>query len=187
MLAVTHKTGKNYLLFLVDMFLREAVYHHWKKRANSNATTFEAEKWRSSNKHIKDLQNITIPGSNKNAGEVATAAVKSYLHRVAPKVMLKSPSRIIGNLADISAYIYQTVCYVHSMAQEHGTCPFQYDSVYTFKTTAAEDNKSDEDEDDDDDEDEDQPETGPMASSVDSKLGNIKELLQNNKLKHVES
>ena len=168
---------------------------------------------------------VNIPGSNKNAGEMASAAVKSYLHRVAPKVMLKSPNRIIGSLEDICSYIYQTVCYVHVMSQEHGTCPFQYDSgnlsfflsfflslslslslytsiyseismdhdgccsfwtVYTFTKTAAEDNKSDE-EDDDDDDDEDDNQDVDTGGPADSKIGNIKTLLENNKLKHVQT
>jgi len=182
MMAVNQKTGKNYMLYLVDMFLREAVYHHYKGQDG----VFETSEWQANNQHIKELKNISIPNSSKNAGDVAIAAVKSYLHRVAPKVMLKSTSRIKGSyLQDISQYISQTVTFVSNLSKQQGTCPFQYDSVFAFQEKIADDSKSDYESDDDD---EDDNENGGGASDEsESTLGDIQELLNKNKMRHEAS
>jgi len=182
MMAVNLKTKKNYMLFLVDMFLREAIYNHYEGRKE----VFETAEWGQNNKHIQDLKNISVKGAkDKNAGDIATAAVKSYLHRVAPKVMLKSTCRIKGSLENVAGYIHETVNYVYVMAKTMGTCPFQYDSVYAFQEKMEDDNKSDDEFDDDDDDDgnDDNDEKGDADNS--SKLGDVQKLLTDNKLVHV--
>lgn len=72
---------------------------------------------------------VAVLDSGKKADEIAQAAVKSYLHRVAPKVMLKAPSRIMGSLESVAKYLHESVNFIHNMAAEnYNTCPFQYDS-----------------------------------------------------------
>lgn len=58
MLAVSEKTKKNYLLMLVDMFLRESVYNHWvHKDREAGVPVFETPEWVKKNDHIKALKN----------------------------------------------------------------------------------------------------------------------------------
>jgi len=181
MMAVNLKTKKNYMLYLVDMFLREAVYNHY----NGSKQVFETAEWGQHNKHIKALNNINIGSSDKTAGQIATAAVKSYLHRVAPKVMLKSTCRIKGSLKNVSGYIHETVNYVHKMAKTHGTCPFQYDSVYAFQEKMEDDHKSDDEEEDDESDDANDDENDEKGDGDnESHLGDVEELLQQNKLEY---
>jgi len=192
MLAVTQKTQNNYLLFLVDMYLREALYNYYTHKDDiSGVPTFETVHWETQNKHIKEMKKISVQGKKfKNAGEIAAAAVKSYLHRVAPKVMLKRPRRIIGSLKDVSEYIYYTVCYVDNMSKQKGSCPFQYDSVYTFGKLEEEakndDDEDEDDDDDDDDDDESDDDNGAVKSPQYVDVGDVKALLTENKMKFVE-
>ena len=129
MLAVGDKMNANYLQYLVDMYLREDIHNHYRHRHAEQTPRFNVVDWAASNPHIKTLGNITPRGKSDSAGTVATAAVTSYLHRVAPKLMLKATTRMDHSLEDVAKYIEQTIEFVHQLAaNRQNTCPFQYDS-----------------------------------------------------------
>jgi len=182
MLAVAMKMNKNYLLFLVDMFLRELLYHHYKHRNDDNPKPFDAAEWQKQNKHLVTLKNLNYNINGQSADELVKAAVNSYLHRVAPKVMLKPPHRIVYSVKTVAQYIEQTINFVQVMASKKmSTCPFQYDSVYAFQQhtdTMDEDPMSGDDDDDEEENGGDDPNGGGSMSQI----GDIKQGLIATKL-----
>merc|ERR1719229_1639747 len=94
MLAVGDKMKTNYLQLLVDMYLREYVHFHYSNRNEKNpdkGNKFNVENWARSHDHFtKTLKNIPCNANGQTADDVVKAAVRSYLHRVAPKLLLKS-------------------------------------------------------------------------------------------------
>lgn len=112
------------------MFLREQVYHRYNNKNVKGAPKWDVPEWAKSNNHIqKDLENITIKGTNQSASTMAIASVKSYLHRVAPKLMMHPTNRIVGDLRTVATYIESTIEFVFKLAtQNMDSCPFQYDS-----------------------------------------------------------
>jgi len=140
----------NYLVFLIDMYQREALYNHYKHRKKKETPQFNISIWQTQNAHFEELRNLEING--EKADEISAAAVTSYLGRVAPKLILKTPSQIDYDLKGVAAFIEHTTAFVHNKATtEQSTCPFQYDAVFVFAQSVAEEEVDDDDEDDDDD------------------------------------
>merc|ERR1719242_827637 len=170
MLAVGDKMKVNYLQFLVDMYLREFVYYHYANRDKKNVPKFNVDTWGRQNDHVtKKLKNITCNANGQTADDVAKAAVRSYLHRVAPKLLLKPATRIQGNLKELTSFISQTIQFVAKKAGEYPTvCPFQYDAVFVFPTAVNEEQEDDDD--DDEEEDDDDEDDGDSKDNNDSKI-----------------
>jgi len=189
MLAVTMKMKENYLQYLVDMFLREKLYHHYRASLDEQKDVikpdFTESTFQEKNHHIcKTLKNIPNPGGQKEVFEVAVGAVKSYLHRVAPKLLFTRMDRIKYPYRAVAQYVLQTIEFVNQVATtQENSCPFQYDSVFAFQETTAEEVEDDGD-DDDDDESENGDGNGNDESSVrKSQLGDIKECLVKTQLR----
>jgi len=186
MLAVGDKMKVNYLQLLVDMYLRQFVYYHYENR-NKKVLKFNVDAWARENDHIaKKLKNITCDRNGGTADNVAKAAVRSYLHRVAPKLLLHSANRIEGNLKLVAKFIEQTILFVHKKANEKDTtCPFQYDAVFAFQTAVdVEEDAQDDDDDDNDDDDDEDGDGNEDAKVRESPLGDsdVKEVLDQCKL-----
>jgi len=193
MLAVGDKMRANYLQFLVDMYLRQFVYYHYENRNKKNVPKFNVEIWARENDHVANkLKNIVCNAKGQTADKVAVAAVRSYLHRVAPRLLLQSPNRIEGNLKLVAKFIEQTILFVHKKANEKdtSTCPFQYDAVFAFQTSGTvEDDAQDDDDDDEDDDDGDEDGGNEDDKGKESPLGDsdVKEVLDQCKLPNVTS
>ena len=158
MMAVEMKMKQNYLLLLADMFMRQHILHHFetahasaeeKKEEDAANGNYTVEWWGNHNEHIRELKNMTglnmkklKLGPNKvgadkkdtsatidTPGDLVANAVKSYFHRVAPRLMLNQPAKIKGDLRTVALYIASTVDFVSNLANSaDATCPFQYDS-----------------------------------------------------------
>jgi len=195
MLTVGMKMRKHYLQYLVDMFLREKLYHHYKHRGSRGSellSKYEFAAFQQHNEHIKTLKNIPtnkIPkgvlgtkGQNEESVlEVAVAAVKSYLHRVAPQLLLTQLDRIAYPYRTVAQYIAQTVEFVNHLAvNRQNTCPFQYDSVFVFQRSVSDETDTFSSGQDDSDSENEQNDEEAVRQS---KLGDIKESLTTTKLK----
>merc|ERR1719474_1671822 len=155
--------NKNYLQYLVDMFTREKLYNHYRYRDSDKHQDYGAVQFMEKNHHLaKILKNIPngkgLPQGSVR--EVAKAAVDSFLHRVAPKLMLSPQDRIKYPLRIVAEYIVQTIMFVQVQAKVLGTCPFQYDTVFAFNEFVE---RKDDDEENSDDDDEDADDSGDGA------------------------
>jgi len=122
------------------------------------------------------------------------AAIKSFQHRIAPKLLLRPANFIQDSLKNVCEHICTTVLFVHRLAAyeletntvgmkptKNQTCPFQYDAVFAFNGVerggggvgASESFSDAEDDDDEDDEDEDDQKYFDC-------FGNIKKKLRDN-------
>jgi len=149
MITISKKTGKKYMQYLVDMFSRESLYDHFRNRG-SNKTKMRIVDWKLKNPHFEKLRNM-----DPKFEELTTASIGSYLHRVAPGLMLKAPNCIVANLENVAQHIEGTINFVHHLAvtQKQNSCPFQYDAVFVFGHSVEEmdDDVGDGGDDDDDD------------------------------------
>merc|ERR1719295_1291669 len=176
--------GRNYSQFLADMFMRQLIYQKHENNKDYNIAT-----WAQENKHILALKNM--PGTLKNfkvdgktldtknkagksvtietPGDLVCAAVKSYFHRVAPKLILTVANKIKGDLKSTAEIILSTTDFISNLANSaQATCPFQYDAVFAFDELVAVEDDEDEEEDDPDadgdgDGDDDEEEHDPDA------------------------
>jgi len=189
-IAVGMKVDKPYLQWLVDMYTRERLYHHARKRKTGNKKYTVAD-WVAQNKHLKDLGTLkeikVTKGSNQNPKDLVKGAVASFQKRIAPSLMLKPPMKIKDSLRQISYYIAATVDFVGRLTDDQEqSCPFQYDSVYAFDHVemAASIVKIEDpdDESDDDDSDSDHQAEDEQKNDVDDPFGALKDKLSGNGL-----
>jgi len=193
---VTIKMKENYLQMLVDMYLREKLYHHYRASLDEQGDVikpdFTMSKFQEKNHHIcKVLKNIpnVVPNMggqkvNESVFEVAVGAVKSYLHRVAPKLMFTQMARIKYPYRTVAQYVLQTIEFVNQMAAtQESACPFQYDAVFAFQETTSEEPDDGGDDYDDDDSENGDGNGNDESSVTKSQLGDIKECLTATELK----
>lgn len=128
--------------------MRQLIYQKHEKNEDYNIAT-----WAKENKHILALKNM--PGTLKDfkvdgkklgasssgkpvtietPGDLVCAAIKSYFHRVAPKLILTVANKIKGDLKSTAEIILSTTDFVANLANsKQATCPFQYDAgIYSF-------------------------------------------------------
>jgi len=202
MMAVERKIGRNYLQFLADMYMREHIYRQYPIGGKDNED-YNIQQWGKDNECMKELRNMEPlklqfkklgKAIRYTPGELAENAVKSYLKRVAPRLMLTPSSTIKGDLKTVAQYIASTAEFVSNLASksEEASCPFQYDSVFAFDGLIDKlddsDDPHDADDDDDDDEDDGSDDEYKGVDGSDVAAGTLDEIkgeLDKLKLKHV--
>lgn len=121
--------------------MRENLYHNYKNRDKDNKSTgqaFGGGMWEKTNHHLKGLNNLNVKGlvvnkKQSSASQLAAAAVTSYLHRVAPKLLFQPGNKIPYSLKDVCEYVQATISFVQDQATKpYAACPFQYDSGLTI-------------------------------------------------------
>lgn len=124
--------------------MRQLIYH---KHATKKDLTIPL--WAQENKHIEELKNmkgvvkeLKVDGKKlggkdstgktvtiETPGDLVCHATKSYLHRVAPKLILTVAKKIKGDLKSTAEFILSTTEFVANLANSaQATCPFQYDA-----------------------------------------------------------
>lgn len=135
MVAVEFKMKRNYMQLLADMYMREHIFQQALKRPSAS-TPFNVADWAQVNKHILALCNmkpvaLNVGGKTQSytPGSLAESAVKSYFHRVAPRLQLVQVTPIRADLQTVVEHIALTVDFVaHLTNSSESTCPFQYDA-----------------------------------------------------------
>jgi len=176
------------------------------EETDNTAKKLTIELWSAQNQHMKMLRNMDKiktsledkmaedkSGGNgqkgkviDTPGELMANAIKSYFHRVAPRLMMSPTHQIIGDLRTAALYIASTIDFVANLAKNRAdsTCPFQYDTVFLH------DELNDVDPDDggmtsdDGDDDEDHKVSDVEEVKHMEKFENIVEGIQNRGLKH---
>jgi len=192
MMAVTHNMQNNYIQYLVDMFTREKLYVGYRARTGGAKSQYDCAQFKDQNPHMKELHNFSADNIQKEivdnikketVSTLAVAGIKSFCHRVAPKLMFCSHGLIKFPLRIVVQYIEQTIMFVHVQATKvKKTCPFQYDSVFAFEEFIAKEEDQDEDDDDEDDEDGDGNDDPSSFGAAKSQLPDIKKGLTTTKL-----
>ena len=130
MLAISEKVNKNYLQYLVDMFMREALYYYQggtlKGKNIKRGYNLCGSKWEKTNPHLsRVLSNL----SEVTAVLITTCAVKGYLHRVSPRLSLQPIDRIAYSLEEVALYIEHNIVFLQQLIREQPSIfPFQYDT-----------------------------------------------------------
>jgi len=150
--AVSVKQNIPYLQYLVDMFQRQRIDAF----ASEGQHKYNEAQWAKENQHIqllkKDIDPVMTPRSTTatNIEQLIQSAVRSFLHRVAPKLLLIPQKRIKADLETVVMSFQEVVVHVSKLAEQNGPkarnpeCPFQFDAVFVFKEeTSAEDEDSD--------------------------------------------
>jgi len=169
------------------MFQRKRLYVYYLAKKESKQTKpYECAQFQKENPHMIKLKNLNTPNT-KSASDgvagIANGAIASFLARVAPKVVLCPQDLIKFPLRIIAQYIAQTITFVHVQSKVHGTCPFQYESVFAFKESVKADSEEGPEDDDDDEEDDQNPdEDDAKDGGPQSKLPDIKKSLTTTKL-----
>lgn len=89
---------------------------------------YNESEWSTRNKHIQKLRSIKVSNS-KMASTIAVSAVKSYLHRVAPKLTWHPENLIVGDLGSLAKYIAGSIEFVNNLVNsKRQRWPFQYDA-----------------------------------------------------------
>merc|ERR1712154_287733 len=174
--------------YLVDMYDRDRVAFANQDK-NNNVSSYDVPVWAKKNPHMMQLAKM-----DKKLAEDVKAAIKSYQHRVTPKLIFRPVNLVQDSLAHVCYHICSTVLFVHSLAayklktntmgmkpSKNQTCPFQYDAVFALNGVTRGGNgimRNDEDQNDEDDDDEDD------ENKNDQKyfdcIGNIKMKLRDN-------
>ena len=187
LLAVGAKCGRPYLQYICDMYSRERVELFSKK----NEETLYPQKWTETNKHCSKLRHLKLNTNNakgKTPLDETQAAIKSFFHRISPKLVFKPPLAIVDSLSQTCEYIAACVDFVHSLVNDDqnakkgiNSCPFQFDCTFAFNQVRDTQSMVVADEDDDDDSADDEDYKAPGGLFYDC-FGNIKDKIAKNKL-----
>ena len=128
-IAMSYKMGKPYLQYAADMFNRERI-------DNIDEKDYRIANWTQTNLHCNELRHLKLKLKIGKDGKEATplegleGGLKSYFHRVHPKLQLKPLNFIVDSLQEVSEWIAGTIAFVHGLASSSvgPTCPFQFDA-----------------------------------------------------------
>ena len=114
--------------------MRELIYHK-----NVEEKDYTTTLWGEENAHLRELKKLLdvfkydkVDGKRlgtgiETPGHLAASAVRSYFHRVAPRLILTAAHRIKGDLKTMTRHLVSTMKFVNRITVD-GLVPFQYES-----------------------------------------------------------
>eukprot|EP01083_Nonionella_stella_P153368 492707_1 len=177
-----------YLQHLVDTYSRDSIaYYLQYKDSTEYAPTLDINTW----SHLDNSPLFSALNefeSTFHAVTMTKTAIASFYGRLAPKLILSGNKKIHDDVERTAAYITSAALFVRDLVREAQTFPFQIDFCIGYKSAREQDEeaKTLDSEDDDDPTDMQEEEKHDDKVGFYDCIGNVKEKLDANKLRHVQ-